>query len=414
MAQDPQRLDALQIVGDTSTGTRLLEAVDSTDSKDGSLRLTDALIPGGINLYEMPGLQQVDRIFLVGEGGLGLSKDSAGDTFTTIQGALDAASASLTATAPALVLVAPGLYTENLVVEKDGIEIVGLGRVTIRNSGVADTLTVNAGVGIPLGFRLRNVRVENTEDDRKCVFVDGGIASTVGSESIDISDCELVSTGLAGFNLDADTVNNVRLSNVNCAGSNATALIRARQVASLELRNVHNASRLVLDYDSGLDIPSVAGSVNVVDDCEFSGACTLILTGAGSLESSDNEYGDVTLGGDRSMTFRDDEMGNLVVNDTATVKRIDGIRGTLAGAAGSSVAERSLRGSASLVAAASIVVTFDAPHPDASYTVSLDPELVPAAFDDIPRVTTTLAASFTISFGAAQTTSVRWTVTRNF
>lgn len=410
MAQDPLQVDALQINGDATVGSRLIEA----DATDGSMKLTDARVSGGLNLHQIPGLQQVNRIFLVGEGGLGLSKDSAGDAFTSIQDALDALADIYTDDAPATILVAPGTYTENLVVEKNGIQIVGLGRVTLRNSGAADTLTVNAGVGTPLGFKLRNVRVENTEAGRVAVLLDGGIGSTVGSGLLDIADCELVATGVGGFVLDADTVNNVRLSNINCTGTNATSILRAQQVASLELRNVTGAARLLVDYDSGGDIPSVAGSVNVMRDCSFSSDATIGLDGVGTWDSANNDYGDVTVGGDQSMTFRNDAMGNLVVNDTVAVERIDGSRGTLAGSGGSSVAERSLRGEASFGASASEAVTFDAPMPDADYTVSLDPELVAAAFDDIPHVTSPLATGFTISFGAAQTTTVRWTVTRNF
>lgn len=415
MAQDPHQLDALQIVGDTGTGTRLIEAVDSAGNpEDGAMLLTDAQVPSGIKLANLPGLQQVDRVTVVGEGGLGLSKDSDGMTFTSIQDALDALSAGLTASTPGVIFLAPGTYTENLTVEKDGVEIVGLGSVTLRNSGDNDTLTVSTGVGTPLGFRLRNVRIENDQDGRSCILVDGGIGSTIGTEDIDVADCELVSTGLAGFNLDANTVNTVKFTNVNCSGSVATAIIRARQVANLQLRQIYGASRLIVDYDSGGDIPSVSGSENTIYDSEFSADCSVVLDGVGSLSSKNSEYGDITLGGDQNMSFQNDAMGDLVVNDTVAVERIDGSRGTLTGAAGSSVAERSLRGEASFIASASEVVTFDAPHPDANYTVSLDPELVPAAFTDIPRVTSPLATGFTISFGGSQTTTVRWTVTRNF
>lgn len=410
MAQDPLQIDSLQVKGDASVGSRLIEA----DATDGSLKFTDARIPGGLNLHQVPGLQQVDRVFLVGEGGLGLSKDSAGVAFTSIQDALDSLSDIYTDDNPATILVAPGTYTENLVVEKDGIQIIGLGRVTLRNSGVADTLTVIEGVGIPLGFKLQNVRVENTEAGRAAVLVDGGIGSTIGLGLLDIADCELVATGVGGFVLDVDTVNNVRVSNINCSGTNATSIIRSRQVASLELRNITMAPRLVVDYDTGGDIPSDPGSLNVVRNCTWLADATITLTGTGVWDSANSDYGDVTVGGDQSMTFRNDAMGDLVVNDTVAVERIDGSRGTLTGAVGSSVAERVLRGEASFVASSTEAVTFDAPMPDANYTVSLDPELVAASFDDIPHVDLPLATTgFTISFGVAQTTTVRWTVTRN-
>ncbi len=408
MAQPPLQLDALQVLGDP-TGTRLIEA-----ATDGSLLFTDEKVTSGLELQRLPGLQQVNKVYLVGLGGSGVGKDAAGDAYNTIQTALDDIPSNLTKDDPALVLVAPGEYTENLTVEKDGIEIRGLGRVVIKNSGDSSTVTVESGVGTPLGFRLRDVRVENDRDGRACVLLDGGALSTIGSELLELIDCDLVATGITGFQVDAQAVNNIRIQGGRWEGSATTCLLRVQQCASLEVIGVREGTRILNTYDATGTIPSTAGTVSIFQGCTFSEDVTVDLDGTGSWSSNSNSFGDTTVDGDRSVTFSDDELDTLTVNDTAVVTRLDGSRTTLVGVVGSSVAERIVDGTASFVAAATVAIVFDAPQPDLDYQIYLETELVPASFDDFPRALSRAISGFDITFPAVQTTVVNYTITRSF
>lgn len=413
MAQDPLQVDALQVNGDTSTGSRRIEAVNSAGNpEDGAMLLLDAQVPTGIKLADLAGLQQVANVYLVGLSGLGVSKESDGTAYNTIQAALDAITVAKTADDPALVLVAPGLYTENLTVEKDGIEIRGLGRVVIRNSGVADTITVTSGLGTPLGFRLRDVRVENTADARACVLLDGGIGSTIGTEVIELINVDLVATGIGTFQLDADTVNNVRIVGGNWEGGSSTSVCRVLQCASLEVEGVSNANRFLLGYDSGGDIPSLVTSEYSLQDVDLADTLVSDLDGVGSLEVRDSVVGDTTLNGDRPVRMRDVETGTLTLNDTVALTFIGGTHGALAGAAGSSMAEAHIDGELTYAATASESFVFDAPQPDVDYNVLIEVENVPAAATDIPAPQNKTTTGFDIDFGAAQTQTVRFSVTR--
>lgn len=410
MAQDPHKLDALEIIGDSGVGTRLIES----DAVDGSLKFTDAKISSGILLDRIPGLQQVDNLLLVGKGGLGLSKDSSGVVFTSIQDAIDSVTIAKTKDDPVVIYVMPGLYTENLIIDKDGIEIRGLGRVVLRNNGVGDTVTVTANAGIPLGSRLRDLRIENTEDGRVCVMIDGGIGSTIGSESIDILDCDLVASGIGTFQIDADTVNNVRVIGGNWAGSSSTSLCRVQQCASFEMQGVQNANRITTAYDSTGDIPSTVGADYKLRSVTADDALTVDLDGAGTqtFVARDCTFGDVTVNGDRAETFQNCDIGDLTINDTAAVTFIDGRHQTVAGAAGASLAEKQIDGSVAFAVSTSESVAFAAPQPDTSYTVLVESEIVPSAIGEIPVPQNKTTTGFDIEFGAAQTTTVRYSVVR--
>ena len=145
MAQPPYLLDVLQIEpgsGDTLTISR--------DSTAGAMSFVDAIISGGVLLPNLVGLRNVTGLFIVGRAG-------DGAPYTTIQSALDAIPTGSSAAAPSLVMVMPGVYAENLTVQKDGTYIVGMGGVTLQNSGAADTITVSAAIATtPQNVLLRN------------------------------------------------------------------------------------------------------------------------------------------------------------------------------------------------------------------------------------------------------------------
>ncbi len=158
---DPTRSDALQIenADAPNTGPRLIEA----SLLDGSLRFTDPRIPTGVNLAELAGLQRAQNVVVVSQTGVAASKDEDGNPITTIQGGIDAVPDGADVDNPWVVLVAPGLYFEDIIWDKDGVEVRGLSRsgVRIRNLTAQSTIRVVRGVfTVPQIGTLSNCTVE--------------------------------------------------------------------------------------------------------------------------------------------------------------------------------------------------------------------------------------------------------------
>jgi hypothetical protein len=162
MPQSPLLVDQVQI--EPGSGQTLLI---NRNSADGSLRFRDAVIPSGILLRELAGLQTVTGVYIVGTGG-------AGATYTSIQDAIDAVPNSSSASDPSLILVLPGVYTENVTVGKDGVAIVGLGGAYLINSGANDTVTVlRTPAATPNNVLLKGLTITNTQAAKACVRLDG-------------------------------------------------------------------------------------------------------------------------------------------------------------------------------------------------------------------------------------------------
>lgn len=158
--QPPFRSDAFQVENaDAPVGPRLVEA----DLLDGSIRFTDPRVPLGVNLAELAGLQRAQNVIVVSQSGIAASKNEDGDPITTIQGGLDAVPDGADVDNPWLVLVAPGLYAEDILWVKDGVELRGLSRtgVRIRNLTVQSTVRVVRGLfTVPQIGRISNLTLE--------------------------------------------------------------------------------------------------------------------------------------------------------------------------------------------------------------------------------------------------------------
>lgn len=175
MAQPPLQQDVLEIVGDSGTGTRLIESTATT----GELLLSDAVVTSKKTLAEIFGLQSVSGVVIVGKGGEGVSKDALGSPITTIQAAQDAVPTSASVSSPWLILVMPGLYIEDVFFDRDGVHMFGLGNVVIRNSTATNTFTVLEGpFSIPKRLTLQNLRIENTDVSSACVELTSALYAT--------------------------------------------------------------------------------------------------------------------------------------------------------------------------------------------------------------------------------------------
>jgi hypothetical protein len=192
MVQPPFQSDAFQVMGDAD-GVRLLEA-----AADGSLTFKDALVPLGIRLADLAGLQQIQNLLIVSPSGIGASKGPDGLPLTTIQAALDAVPPGTGELTPFTILVGPGVYYEDLLWTRDGVCMVALGQVVLRQlTGGSSTLRMLAAPAeAPKWARLIGFRIENTEATKSCVelststFAIGTIALTgpgVVGDSVEVA-----------------------------------------------------------------------------------------------------------------------------------------------------------------------------------------------------------------------------------
>lgn len=171
MPQPPFLVDEVQIEpgsGDTLTISR--------DSTDGAMAFVDAVV--SVLLPDLVGMRNITGVYIVGRAG-------DGAPYMSIQDALDAVPASSSASAPSLVMVMPGLYTENVTIQKDGVYLVGLGGATITNDGVSDTVEISAAIATtPQNTLLRGLTIQNTSAAGACIRLLGADSFATGSATV--------------------------------------------------------------------------------------------------------------------------------------------------------------------------------------------------------------------------------------
>ena len=120
MPQDPLLVDQISI-DPSQAGTRLISA-----SVGGQLQFEDPNTGGPLTLSQFSGIGTIAGVRVVGQSG-------SGAQYTSIQQAHDAIPSTSSITNPWLILVMPGVYTENVVIYRDGVFLTGLGGVTIES-----------------------------------------------------------------------------------------------------------------------------------------------------------------------------------------------------------------------------------------------------------------------------------------
>lgn len=395
MPQEPILVDAISIAPG-EVGTRTIDR----DPSDGSIRIVDPANPSGVKVCDLAGMRSIENVFVVG-------KDGCGAQYNTIQDALDAVPATSSLTAPSLVFVLPGVYSEQVTIEKDGVWLYSPGGAVIDAPAAGATLVVQSSVSSTPNFlRLQNLRINNDYDGEPCINLVGGALSTIGSIEVGVYDCDLVATGAGGFQIRANTVNAVRVQG-GTWGGHATSLARITQCHRFSLRNVDQVVSLQMDYDTGNPAPSLTGSEYVVSGVAQTGNTLSTLVGAGSLTmGSLLGGGNLTVGGDVGFAAVGCEFGDVVVNDTAALRLRGCARSaTIAGAG--TLEEDFQEGTISFAASASEAVVFPVDHPDSDYRVVYETELTE------PIATTSPTASgFTTTFASPQTTTVKYMILR--
>lgn len=173
MSQPPFLVDVVQIEpgsGDTLTISR--------DSTDGALKFVDAVIVSGVLLPALVGMRNITGVFIVGRAGMGAP-------YTSVQAAFDAIPNTSNAAAPSIVWLMPGVYSENLVLQKDGVFIVSPGGAKLINTGASDTLEISSSIDVtPLQTVIRGVTIENTNPASACVKVLGADTFATGTVTV--------------------------------------------------------------------------------------------------------------------------------------------------------------------------------------------------------------------------------------
>jgi hypothetical protein len=171
MPQDPLLTDQIQIEPG-STGTRLIDRDDTDDS----LRFTDPSVVA--TLLQLVGIRNIEALYLVGSGD--------GAPYTTIQEAIDAVPDTADPDNPHVVAVTAGVYSENLVITKNGIRLVGLGGVRITNAAADATISIlDVAATTPESVVLRDLVIENTTDLEECILIDG--SGTFASATVTVN-----------------------------------------------------------------------------------------------------------------------------------------------------------------------------------------------------------------------------------
>ena len=393
MAQDPIQVDSLQIAP-LVAGTRIIDY----DPISGSVRIQDPVLSSATKVVDLAGLRSIEKVLVVGKGG-------PGATYNLVQDALDAIPNSASISDPWTILVLPGVYQENVVLEKNGVCLCGLGGVVLQPTVADATLLIQGSVGsVPEYCKVQNIRIENSYAGEECVKIVGGAGSTIGVSGVFIENCELVAAGVGTFPLYAEAVNDVVLSGGSFLGSSATSLVRVLQLHRFVWKGVEGECLGQVDYDSGGVIPSVFGSTYSLSGLEI-GNLQTTLQGGGSVSLNNCSTGNVSVFGDQEVDIRASKIGNLTCNGTSQVTLISSSRGTAAGAG--ILVEQITRGTSIFAASSSETVTFAVGTLNNDYGVSLDYEMAALA-----NVKTKTSAGFIIEFVVPQTGSVNWTVHR--
>lgn len=244
MAQPPFLVDAIQI--EPGSGQTLTINRDATD---GSLKFVDHLVQSGLSLVALAGLRNVSGTFVVGRGGYGAQ-------YTNIQDALDAIPDASSAALPSVVLVLPGVYQENLKIQKDGVYLVGMG-ATVMNDGPSHTLEIAASpTATPKDVVISGLAVLNDDVGFACVKISGADAFASGTVTVG-------ATPLAtGDLVTIDGINLVGTAGVRTSGSDnfsasgGTVDAIAAEIAA-SLNDPANAFASLVSAESALGIVTI-------------------------------------------------------------------------------------------------------------------------------------------------------------
>lgn len=388
MAQSPFQVDALQIEpgsGDTITISR---------GAGGDLEFVDANT-SALALQRLAGMAANAAVLVVGSN----------CQYTTIQDALDAVPATSGAGNPHVILVTPGVYAENLTIQKDGVTLMGLGSPSIT-AAAGDAVTISEAVStVPRFCTLSGLRVSSSQDNSSCIRIIGGAGSEVGEGRILLQDLELLPSGAGSRSLKAETAGNIICDGGDWSDEDTT-YVEVSQCASVVLKGLRNLSDVSISHSSDAALSSSSTVGYILEGCDSVGNVLATLTGESSLTLSNcSSVGDVTLAGDQSNKILSSIVGDLTLNNTASVTVTASSHGTLAGDGSH---KGSVVGSATFDNEAFVDVTFDVSQTDDQYVVCTDTEMTSTFISVLAKT----VDGFRIQLDGPSTGTVGWVLLR--
>ncbi len=345
MAQPPWLVDVLQIEpgsGDTITVDR--------DATDGAMQFVDAVVTSGVLLPALVGIRNITGVFVVGRAG-------DGAPYTTVQAALDAIPAASSALVPSLVLIMPGVYTEDLTLTRDGVYMVGLGGAKLINSTGTHTLTIKAeSTSTPQNILLKGLEIECDHAGDACVYVLG--ADTFASGTVDVDNAPLTAgdlitvggvalTGVSGtrtsgsddFSVNGVTTDEIAAEIVDAimdsanSFTNVVTAVSALNVvtfSAVTAGTVGNAITLAVTVavpgdlaPSGATLAGGGSSGNVVADGALTiEDCVLVASGAGCYQVDADTANHIRV---RGGTFRGSSATSIFQASNTAAVRLEGI-----------------------------------------------------------------------------------------
>lgn len=237
----------------------------------------------------------------------------------------------------------------------------------------------------------------------------GGVDSTTGLDEILFSGCNLIASGVGGFQIDAQFVNNIFVRGGSWAVSSSTSQSYFSQVAIVIISGLDWMNDVQSSYLTSLDLPAASSGSFLIHDCRRVGDVITNHDGGGDVTLTYlASVGDVTVNGDQTFTASWCAIQDLLIEDTVSARLVSTTRQTLGGAGTPTVTEASVVVSSALVGAMTDSVTFDRDHPDIDYFVSSD---VPTA-GVVSNITTKTTSGFTATFSAPVTGTVHYLIRR--
>ena len=367
------------------------------DSATGDLLFYDAAYTSGIKLSDLAGLESVSSVFVVG-----------GTEYSTIQSAIDDVPTSASASAPALIIITAGQYTETLTVPRDGVYFLGLGSVEIIGLAGSPTITLDdTGAAIPLTLTFKNLIITNTENSEACVKVTGTASTTLGSQGLYFKDCVFKATGAGTFPIKASIVNKIYVERCDCSPSSATATFSVAQTAWFEMTQTTHAPKFELSYDTTADAPSVATSSYSISETSCKDFL-VNLAGLGSLSISNTVLGGMTITGTESLSLFNCSATDIIVNGTISSSFLQTSYDTLSGTSTGGATLDGYVGSVSFATESSKTITLPLEYPNTSYMVLLDVYISGQTFGVTNKTATTF--DIVVESGVNQTVTAYYRV----
>lgn len=416
MTQPPLKVDGI-LIEPSADGSRSL-----TRDPSGHLLFKDPIALDGITLQKLAGLGSLSNVLIVGPSGVGAH-------YTTITSALDVIPSDSSKTNPYVVLILSGVYTEDIILEKDGVHLWGLGSPTISSAlestpdvgSVDHTITIRSSLGVtPKDLTFTGLVFTNAHQTKACVKIIGSSGSNLASGGFRFKSCQFEPNADSGnWSLDASMGGYLVFEGCTFKDS-ALSKMTFYEMTEVSFKVCQVDHALFGRYDTSEDEPSTRGGVFRLVSCNINTSSSLnprfeiTSTGSGSLVSSHTDFGLAglfSLQGDQLHTVIHCRLPEISLGGTSQLSSFSCVDGGVNTNSNASYGRTQTTGELAFGAESSKIVTFDIPFPDTNYHVSLEVDSS-TSNGDVPYITSKALTGFEVHFTTAQTLTVQWFLLR--